>query len=303
MKYTKPALKFQDQASLLIARGLVVADPVELEDYLKQVNYYRLSGYWYNFKETDPASGVERLKPGTTFEVIRDHYEFDRELRLLIMGALERIEVAVFRTRLVEEHTAKYGPFGYSQQKNYNPYFKIADFNRLMNSIKADEQRSYAEFINRYRSKYTAEKYLPLWMVTELMSFGQLLTFYRNQHSSFKNSVSYQFKLFSKVFDSWLLTLNTVRNDCAHHNRLWNRPLPNKPKLPDRKNDPRWHVPDTIPNDRVYVVLSMIQTLLANILPTNQWKNSVEKLLITYPTIPHILMGIPKDWQKSPLWK
>lgn len=116
MKYNKPALTFQEQANLLIARGLIVDKPGELENYLSQVNYYRLSGYWYDFKNIDIITGEETFRPGTTFQMIRDRYEFDRRLRLLFMDALERIEVAIFRTQLVEANTTRYGPFGYAEQ-------------------------------------------------------------------------------------------------------------------------------------------------------------------------------------------
>lgn len=243
MKYTKPALSFSEQAKLLISRGLIVGDSSELEKYLRQVNYYRLSGYWYNFKTFDPETGYEAFKPGTTFQLIRDRYEFDRQLRLLLMDAIERIEVAVFRTRLVEVHTAQYGPFGYTLLENYNPKFARTDFDQLLSDILEDEKRSYEEFIRRYRSKYISEEYLPLWMVTDLMSFGQLLTLYRNQHLSIKQTISREFNLFPVVLDSWLLTLNTIRNSCAHHSRIWNRPLHLPIKRPDKKHDDRWFTP------------------------------------------------------------
>lgn len=302
MKYNKPALTFQEQANLLIARGLIVDNPGELEYYLSQVNYYRLSGYWYAFKLIDPFTGEKTFRPGTTFQMIRDLYGFDRRLRLLFMDALERIEVAIFRTQLVEANTTSYGPFGYAEQKNYNPKFDSSNLMKLLNYISEDEARSYEEFIRRYRAKYIAEKYLPLWMVAELMSFGQLLTLYRNQHLAVKQAISHQYNLFPMVLDSWLLTLNTIRNSCAHHNRLWNRPLPLKPKLPDRKYDPRWYVPDAIPDNRLYTALTIIHYLLSFIAPADQWKKAIENLLAAYPTIPLRPMGIPEAWQDSPLW-
>jgi abortive infection bacteriophage resistance protein len=303
MKYTKPALSFQAQANLLISRGLVVDDPMELVNYLQQVNYYRLSGYWFTFKVIDPVTGLETFKPATTFQMIRECYEFDRKLRLLLMDAIERIEVAIFRTRMVETHTSLYGPFGYAELKNYNPKFPQAGLNKLLLDISEDEGRSYEEFIHRYRFKYSSEKYLPLWMVTELMSFGQLLTLYRNQHLSLKQAISHKFNLFPMVLDSWLLTLNYIRNNCAHHARLWNRPLPLPIMLPDKKHDSRWYNPVQIQNNSIFSVLTMVEYLLRFIVPTSPLKSSIKQLLAAYPVIPLKPMGFPKDWQDSPLWK
>lgn len=303
MKYNKPALTFHDQANLLISRGLIVNNPLELETYLQNTNYYRLSGYWYIFKTVDPVSGNEIFKPGTTFTMIQERYEFDRRLRLLIMDAIERIEVAIFRTRMVEIHSMQYGPFGYSQFNNYNPKFTQADFQKLMTDISEDELRSREEFINRYRTKYSSEKYLPFWMVTELMSFGQLLTLYRNQDFTLKKILASQFNLYSMVLDSWLLTLNYIRNCCAHHARLWNRPLPLRVKLPDKKQDSRWYSPVQIPNNNIFSILTLILYLLNFILPINPWNNSIQQLFAAFPMIPLHSMGFPNNWQGSPLWK
>jgi abortive infection bacteriophage resistance protein len=49
VKYTKPALSFEQQASQLLDRGLQ-ADPARLMDILSRVSYYRLSAYRHPFK-------------------------------------------------------------------------------------------------------------------------------------------------------------------------------------------------------------------------------------------------------------
>ena len=67
----------------------------------------------------------------------------------MLLDAIERIEVAILRTRMVEAHTNRFGPFGYADKKNYNPKFTQADFNKLLNDIEQDEDRSYEEFIRR----------------------------------------------------------------------------------------------------------------------------------------------------------
>src|SRR4030066_957983 len=111
MRYTKPALSFEQQAKLLLDRGLIAPNKEVLVKRLSTVNYYRLSAYWYIFKKTDPVSGNEYFAPGTTFEMIWRRYTFDRELRLLVMRAIEHVEVAILRTQLVEYFTLLHGPF------------------------------------------------------------------------------------------------------------------------------------------------------------------------------------------------
>ena len=81
-----------------------VGDHARAESYLGQLGYYRLSGYWYPARQTsvgadaagDPIPVVgDQFRPGTTFQRAVDLYVFDKRLRLLMLDALERIEVSV----------------------------------------------------------------------------------------------------------------------------------------------------------------------------------------------------------------
>ena len=77
MKYAKPALTVEQQIAQLRARGMIFNDPERAAHYLRELNYYRLSGYWLR-READHASHT--FVPGTTFEDVLADYVFDREL-------------------------------------------------------------------------------------------------------------------------------------------------------------------------------------------------------------------------------
>ena len=51
MSYAKPWKSYADQLNQLIDRGMVVTDRDRALDYLKRIGYYRLSGYWFAFRE------------------------------------------------------------------------------------------------------------------------------------------------------------------------------------------------------------------------------------------------------------
>ena len=95
MEFVKPPLSYADQAALLIERGLVVSDPNVLMRQLEAVGYYRLCAYWHPFKQADSS-----FVPGTSFDAVWNRYVFDRQLRLAVMDAIERVEIAI-RTALV----------------------------------------------------------------------------------------------------------------------------------------------------------------------------------------------------------
>jgi abortive infection bacteriophage resistance protein len=284
MKYTKPALTYEQQAQRLLDRGLI-ADKKILVDRLKVVNYYRLSAYWYNF------------------DVIWRRYTFDRELHLLIMDAIEHVEVAILRTRLVSQFSLAHGPFGYVDIANFNPRFSSVNHARLLSELDTAIRTSNEEFIGRFQRKYTSESHLPIWIAVEVMTFGQLFTMFRNLDRSDLQPIAREFNLYPPVLVSWLHTLLFIRNTCAHHARLWNREIPIRPQIPDRKHKPEWHSPVQFNNTRVFTVLSLLRYLLRFIEPHTDWQSRLDGLLLTYPEIPLDAMGFPQNWKDSSIWK
>jgi abortive infection bacteriophage resistance protein len=198
VKYSKPAISFEQQADLLLQRGLQ-ADRVQLIEVLSRVGYYRLTAYWYPFRQQNGSFLL-----GTTLDAIWRRYTFDRQLRLLAMDAIERVEVAVLRTLMVEQHSRKYGPFGYRDEKTFRPEFSGKDHQRLLVEIDHATGRSRELFVDHFRTKYFSEPGLPLWMAVEVASFGTLLTFYRHLHFNEQRSLASRLGLPANVLQSWL---------------------------------------------------------------------------------------------------
>lgn len=298
MKYTKPPLSFPDQADLLLSRGLI-ADRAELIDKLTAVNYYRLSAYSYTFRDqTDPASC--RFLLGTTLETVWRRYVFDRQLRLLAMDAIERVEVAI-RTQIVNRHTLAHGPFGYLDRANL-PGIRVDEHRKLLEKVRTEAKLSREDFVRHYFTKYTSETDLPLWMAVELMTFGSMLTLFKGLTTRLKKDVAQNYGLTVPVLGSWLSALNVVRNICAHHARLWNRTLGVKPSMPDPVTNPDWYAPVTIANDKVFGVLTILHFLLKQVAPLSHWRDRLAELFARYQDAPLNFMGFPANWTDSPLW-
>jgi abortive infection bacteriophage resistance protein len=296
MKYTKPALSFEQQADQLLSRGFE-ADRARLIETLSQVSYYRLTAYWHPFKRTD-----DTFAPGTSLDKIWRRYTFDRQLRLLVMDAIERVEVAVLRTLMVEQHVRKYGPFGYRDVKNFRPEFAGDAHRRMVDDIDHETSRSREPFVPHFLTKYSSEPGLPLWMAAEIASYGTLFTFYRFLNLPEQKQLASQVGLSANVLQSWLFCLNYIRNLCAHHSRLWNRELAIRPFVPDAKNNPEWHKPATPDNRRTFAVLTLLRWLLQKIAPQSHWADRLRELLKNYPGIPLNLVGFPAGWETSPIW-
>ena len=54
MVSTKPFQNYEDLLTLLGERGMRIADLASAEESLRNIGYYRLSGYWYPFREPFP---------------------------------------------------------------------------------------------------------------------------------------------------------------------------------------------------------------------------------------------------------
>lgn len=296
MKYDKPPLSFEEQADLLIKRGLVV-DRAFLIDRLKDVNYYRLSGYLYPYRQSG-----DNFKSGITFEKVWRHYTFDRRLRLIVMDAIERFEVSI-KTQLIYALAHSTGAFGYATASNF-PGLSAEDHGRLIKTITDEAERSKEKFIDHFRDKYGGEhEHLPLWMAGEIMSFGCALTIYRGVSDKIKRNIASHYGIPDVVLTSWLHTINVIRNICAHHSRLWNREFGVKPFIPRKNKYPEWHEPVAIGQNRIFGILTILHYLLKEIAPQSKWKARLCGLLDEYPKISRWSMGFPDNWKDSPLWK
>ncbi len=296
MQYSKPPLTFPEQADLLLSRGLT-GDKDVIISRLRAVSYYRLSGYWYPFRNPDST-----IQAGTDIDKIWQRYVFDRRLRMLVMDAIERVEVAV-RTDVVYNFSHQYGSFAYQDNANL-PHLSRSQHERFLGQIAKETRRSKEVFVNHFKNRYGDQHpWLPLWMATEIMTFGGLLTLFRGLDAAMKKKITKQYGVADTVFNSWLLALNGIRNVCAHHGRLWNRELGYKPMIPRGRKHPQWHEPVEVKNNRVFCILSILQYLVKQIAPQSNWQGRLNELLAESPQIPLIPMGFPENWRDCPVWE
>ncbi|MEK7818416.1 MAG: Abi family protein [Bacteroidota bacterium] len=296
MKFDKQPLTLEQQADLLLFRGLI-ADKQVLINRLSVVNYYRLSAYLYPFRTTD-----NRFKENTTLDLIWKRYTFDRQLRLLVMDAIERIEVSV-RTKLAYHFCLVNGPFAYKNQNNL-PEMKQDVHKKWLDELTEEIVRSPEPFIKHFKEKYGNTNALPpLWMAVEVMSFGKMLTLFRGVDYKMKQKISLYYNISDEIFLSWLLALNSVRNICAHHGRLIDREFGYKPKIPRKQKYPEWHLPVEISRDRIFGVLTILKYILQFDAPSSSWEDRLLRLFSQYHEIPMHVMGFPNNWEGSPLWK
>jgi len=297
MKFNKPATTFEEQIDLLESRGVIIPDKKAATHYLSHINYYRLGAYWLPF-ESDHHS--HQFQAGVTFDHILNLYVFDRELRLLVLDAIERIEVS-FRTQWAYHISHQYGPHGYLA----NNKALRKDERRLLNDIKDLRQhvrRSDEVFIQHYGKIYD-EELPPAWVSCEVMSLGLLSRFYSNLRAyQVRRKIAETYQFDEGFLEGFMEHLSYVRNVCAHHSRLWNRELSIRPQRPRALE---WNPPVTPRNDRIFYILLMLRYLLKTTNNGDSWCQKCNELIepLAQDGKWRAAMGMPENWKEHPLWK
>lgn len=313
--YTRSHKSFQDQVALLKRRNLTITDDQKAEKWLRLIGYQRLKPYWFPFRRTSQASGklLESFRPGAALSDAVDLYIADKNLRLIFMDALERIEVAV---RVDISHTlGKRDKFAHRSTAYLDPARskQLAKNSRqsrhrvwLAHADRA-ERRSKVDWVQEFVAKYGWP--LPIWMAVETWDFGTLSHLFELAYPSDRKSIAAQYGVADpEVFLSWLRCLSTVRNICAHHGRLWNEPLVNQPKLPKRNAIPDLaHIqPGSQAHTRLYAAAAIVQFLLRTITPMSQWRARLDSCLTQLAMVKGISLaqtGFATGWKAEPLWR
>lgn len=298
--FSKPPRSFSEQAELLRSYGLNAPRGSKAEFYLAHLNYYRLAAYRLPFEEDHKT---HRLRPDTSFEDVLNLYMFDRALRLLMMDAIERIEVSI-RTQmayhLAHLHKTSHPHLEPSIFRNHR-YYQIGIRNLHKESAKSNEA-----FIHHFIEKYE-EPLSPIWAVVELMTMGQLSKWFSNIAArKDRQAISAAYRIDERILTSYCEHLSLVRNITAHHARLWNRSFTKTMRLPSHGPasllESVWVVPLSDPRGRkIYNTLTMTLFVLDVIAPEHDWRRRLLGLIKQHEIDTHD-MGFPCDWMQRPLW-
>jgi abortive infection bacteriophage resistance protein len=303
MRYEKRALSIEQQADLLLSRGLS-GDRQVIIDHLDHISLSRLASYLYPFRVTqEDGTRLDNFIPGTRFQDVYQRYRFDRRLRILLLDGIERFEVSL-RTQIVNVHSLTYGPFGYTKRRTFAAGTSKRKFTEVINEHNKRYSDNDEIFVNEYRELYGEdEEYLPLWFFCEIMSFGTVGRLFAMLHAPMKKHISSSYGVTVPVLDSWIHAFRIYRNRCAHHSRVWNFQLKWGVSLPPAKDIAAFHSPVPTPRTSLFGVLTIIAYLLSVIAPESKWTDRVESLLEEFPMIPRDDMGIPEDWKNHGIWR
>ncbi|WGF86716.1 Abi family protein [Marinivivus vitaminiproducens] len=295
IEFDKPALSVPDHIGLLKTRGMTISDIDRAAHYLRFIGYYRLSGYWFPFQYRDQTAKHDHFREGTDFESVLDRYIFDRQLRLLAMDALERIEIAA-RAAMSDVMSERHGAHWYRKSRlfKHGMHASFLETVRRDSGIEPYNTKRQTDFIRHYVQTYNRPIEPPSWMVFEILSFGSVSWCFKSLVNTEKAAIASQFGFHRTRIESWLHSASHLRNLCAHHSRVWNRTFGVFPVKGD-------HI---VPNPkRFYNHASMIQAMLTRISADTRWAERLRELIASHPNIDPAEMGFPTQWPDRSPWR
>lgn len=289
---------YDEQVDILVERGMQIPDRESAIEYLARINYYRLSGYWYPFRRMSDGRRIDEFYPGTTFPDVIALYDFDSRLRTTTFDALASIELGV-RSSLGHalgdvDECAHLRPSVLNARARGGVY---ADWRAR---YEIETSRSQEDIVQHHRDQYGGE--LPVWVAVEVLGMGALRHLYSFAPRPVQERVAEEFGLLAPQLESWLKSLEIVRNTCAHHGRLFNRVFTKTPRLPVAGRFPDLDAAARAMN-RTFGQLSLIQHMRQQmgVGPAR----SLPRVLETFPSVravPLSHVGATDDWRNSSLW-
>lgn len=194
---SKPFKTLNQQLTILRNRGLNV--PTKSKRSLEQIGYYALiNGYKWSFLQRDSSGHVihsEHYISGATFAEIRSLYDFDAELRAILYRSLLKYEASLgaeLSYKFSEAHPEEHSYLAIDNFQR-NPDWTgsvvgtISALSReIQNKLKGDDDNAVKHYVNKHG-------HVPLWVLVNFLTFGELNYFYSNMTTDLQLEVAKDF--------------------------------------------------------------------------------------------------------------
>lgn len=216
----KPFLTYEQQLHILSDNKKLIINNTESALYaLHNIGYFSLIG-GYKAPFINPMSRL--YENGATFDDILALYEFDKELRHLFFKYICEVENIIrqlssyaFCNVHGEQQSAYLSLSSYrvtsKNQYQINKLINILDYQANKNT----EHRYLVHQRNTYKN-------VPLWVVMNTLTFGQLSHFYSYLPHQIQTDISKEFSNVNEHnLERYLDAITLFRNACAHNERFY----------------------------------------------------------------------------------
>lgn len=268
MSRIKPFLSVSQQIYKLRSQGLRIYCDDKTKDILRTHSYYSFVNGYCDLLVISKHPRV--FKEGATFKELTAIYNFDTSFRRFLFPEIlfieEKIKATCINVFCGKKKDGKYVHEGdkYLSLDSYETLNQvkleaakkiIKDFKRAIKSNKEKNNPAFVYALDNYG-------YVPFWILTTNLSFGQISRFYECLHYDVRVSIARRYHLTEKDLRAGLKIINAVRNLCAHNNRVYTARIPNM--LPSALGDDKHRIyVDPLSNHHFGSMLYILKFLLS----------------------------------------
>ena len=196
-------------------KGVIINDKNQAISIIEKYSYYSvINSYKTIFKDIN-NNYIENV----SFDEIYALYEFDKNLRYIMLKYVLEIEI-VIKSLLANTLAHKYGLQNYIDINNLDENAKEETKNKIIIKIDEEIKRNYNTHsaITHYIDQYG---FVPPFILVKILSFGITSSLYGLLKQSDRQQISKHFKISDKLLKQILKNLTSIRNICAHNERLY----------------------------------------------------------------------------------
>lgn len=245
-KTNKELLEYLESKNVIIKNKTSALKKLEKYTYYSIINSYK-----YNFKDSN-----NNYLPNVSFEEIYALYEFDKNLKLIMLKYALEVESLI--KSLMSNHISNiYGVDAYLNANNLDNKANLVVRKKLIDKINEDINHNYGIHlaITHYKDNYG---FVPPFVLTKILTFGVISSYYGLLKQSDRQIIAKKFKISDALLKQILKCLTNVRNICAHNDRLFC--YRDKYTLKFKEIDTNYVIKDNLTN--LYMMIRAMQIIL-----------------------------------------
>lgn len=307
---------YNELLEILASRGVDLSTPqlkANAKVALQHEGYYNLiNGYKMLFLQRDSDGKYlvpDAYKPGSTVDEIRQLYYFDAKLRSIVLKNILQIETNI-KNLISHTFSKEHGHKNYLIYANFDTTQREATKN--ITGLISEIQRQLSGRVTdpSIRHYLTNHGYVPFWVLNNILSLGIISKFYSLMKQPERQKIAKVFRLQDHELSNLLIYLSSVRNVCAHNNRLYC--FRTKRPIIDLTLHDQLGIPVNASNEYEYGKrdLFAIMLIFQIMLPKKEFRSAVNQInkaisglgqKLSVLSIEEILncMGFPVDWHEK----
>ena len=269
------ALKVEDQLDLFFRRGMILTDKKKHLEKMKHISYYRLKEFAQPYSKVTMYGEIPVIRyADISFDDVVKRYYQDKNLRIHLMHAIEKIEVSLKRN-LSYILGKKYGAYGYldfslwaNKEKKTRFQLEEEQYKFKRDLLKTVRKSSLSEL--REEKNLNEDGFPSIWLASEILMFGNLIHLIKLMSSKNQKELAGFYNCKVTELLSWLKCLNFVRNICAHNSNVIDINLKTKPVIRSNWNEGYLYTTTdrsggNLSTNRLAVIILIVTTLVHQI--------------------------------------